>query len=354
MDSEGQTQADAHGAALLNYAPVEALTHDREGLVDGLRFRDLETGEEHRLAARCVINAAGPFCDIVRRLDDPDAAPLLAPSQGVHLVLDRAFLPGDAAIMVPHTRDGRVMFAIPWHGHTLLGTTDTPVKRVSLEPKAGQDEIDLILDTAGPYLAKRPGRSDILSVFAGIRPLVRGGADAPTSNLSREHVIHIERSALLTVAGGKWTTYRKMAEDCVGHAATIARLEARPCVTRTLKIHGYHENTAQFGDLSLYGSAAPSIRALIQARSQLGARLHPHLPICPAQVVWAVTEEMARTVDDVLARRTRALMLDARAALEMAPAVAQIMAHELSRDQAWQDEQVAQFTALAAGYLGQT
>jgi glycerol-3-phosphate dehydrogenase len=343
--------AEDHGAALLNYAPVEALTHDREGFVDGLTFRDFETGRGYRLGARCVINATGAFCDAVRRMDQPGAAPLIAPSQGVHLVLDRSFLPGDAAIMVPRTSDGRVMFAIPWHGHTLLGTTDTPITEVSLEPRAHDDEIDLILDTAGPYLQKRPGRHDVLSVFAGIRPLVRTADATPTSALSREHTIHVDRGGLLTIAGGKWTTYRKMAEDGVGHAATLARLEPRPCVTRTLKTHGYHESAASFGDLSPYGSAAAAIRALIQEQPELGRQLHPRLPICAAQVLWAVVQEVARTVDDVLARRTRALVLDARAALDMAPAVAQIMARQLGRGQAWQDEQLAQFTAIAQSYL---
>ena len=243
------------------------------------------------------------------------------------------------------------MFAIPWHRHTLVGTTDTPIENVSLEPVALEEEIDFILDTASHYLARRPTRGDILSVFAGIRPLVKSSEAASTAALSREHTIEVARSGLLTIAGGKWTTYRKMAEDCVDHAATLAKLDERPCVTKTLNIHGYHQHAEQFGDLSYYGSDAVALRELMSARPELGRRLHPALPIQAVQVVWAVRHEMARTVDDVLSRRTRALFLNAQAALAMAPDVARLMAGELGRDEQWQSDQVTQFTALARGYL---
>ena len=343
--------AEQQGAVLLNYCPVVSLTHDAEGFVGGVVVRDLESRQEHAIGARCVINATGAFSDAVRRIDDPAAAPMIAPSQGVHLVLDRSFLPGDAAIMVPRTSDGRVMFAIPWHEHALVGTTDTPIKEVSLEPRAMEEEIDFILETCSQYLAKRPTHSDVLSVFAGIRPLVKASAATNTAALSREHTIHVSKSGLLTIAGGKWTTYRKMAEDCVDHAATLGRLDERPCVTRELKIHGHHRHAGQFGDLSYYGSDAPAIRELMESDPAMGRRLDEALPVYAAQVVWAVREEMARTVDDVLARRTRALFLNAAAAIVMAPAVAKLMAAELGRDEIWQNEQVAQFTAIAEGYL---
>jgi glycerol-3-phosphate dehydrogenase len=343
--------ADRQGATLLNYARVTGFGHDSEGFVNGLSFTDLETGQSHSLRARAVINATGAFTDALRRLDDPSARPMIAPSQGIHLVLDRSFLPGSAAIMVPRTRDGRVMFAIPWHGRALLGTTDTPIAEASPEPVAMQHEIDFILETAGQYLSRDPTRADVLSVFVGIRPLVKASDAASTAALSRDHTIHISKSGLLTIAGGKWTTYRKMAEDCVDHAATLARLDERPCVTPSLHIHGHHEDAERFGDLRVYGSAAADVLALTQTRPELAQRLHPSLPVIGAQVVWAARREMARTVDDVLARRTRALLLDARAAIAIAPQVAKLMAAELAKDERWQAEQVTQFTSVARNYV---
>ena len=342
--------AEQQGAVLLNYARVTELTRNAEGFIDGLGFRDEETGQSHALKARCVINATGAFSDAIRRIDDPAAPPLIAPSQGVHLVLDRSFLPGDAAIMVPRTSDGRVMFAIPWHGHTLLGTTDTPVAEALLEPIAQEQEIEFILDTAGQYLAKPPARADILSVFAGIRPLVRASDVAGTAALARDHTILVAKSGLLSIAGGKWTTYRKMAEDCVDHAATLAKLDERPCVTRTLPIHGHASRPTEADAFGDYGSIATDLRALITADSTLACRLHDALPIMAVQVVWAARHEMARTVDDVLSRRTRALFLNARAAVEMAPEVARLMADELHRDSAWQRDEVARFRSIAASY----
>jgi glycerol-3-phosphate dehydrogenase len=246
------------------------------------------------------------------------------------------------------------MFAIPWHGHALVGTTDTPIQDVSLEPVPMQQEIDFILETAAPYLRRDPTRADILSTFAGIRPLVKAGGDAgsgTTAALSRDHSIHVSKSGLLTIAGGKWTTYRKMAEDCVDHAATLGKLDERPCVTRTLNIHGHHRNAATFGELAYYGSDAGAIRAMMQASPEMGRRLRADQPVYAAQVAWAVRHEMARTVDDVLSRRTRTLLLDARAALAMAPAVAEVMAAELGKDDSWRRQQVSEFTSLAEHYL---
>jgi glycerol-3-phosphate dehydrogenase len=344
--------ASEHGAALVNYAQVTALSKSPEGFVDGLTFTDVETGQSHTLRARSVINATGAFSDAVRKLDDPSANPMIAPSQGIHLVLDGSFLGRETAIMVPRTSDGRVMFAIPWHGHALIGTTDTPISSAELEPSPLPDEIDFILETAGRYLARPPLRRDILSVFTGIRPLVKAGGDAAsTAALSRDHTITISKSGLLTIAGGKWTTYRKMAEDAVDHATTLAELDERPCPTRTLAIHGRHESAEQFGDLAYYGADAPAIQDLMRSNLEFAKPLHPSLPIFPAQVVWAARQEMARTVDDVLARRTRGLYLNARAALEMAPAVASLLAQELGRDPSWQSQQLAEFTAIAQHYL---
>ena len=345
------TTAAEQGATVLNYAEVTALALDTEGLVSGVTVHDLESDREQALTARVVVNATGAFCDGLRQMADPSARSMVAPSQGAHLVFDGTFLRADSAIMVPHTTDGRVMFAIPWHGHTLVGTTDVALDHTPVEPRATEEEIEFILDTASRYLEHRPTRADILSVFAGVRPLVRTGDAANTAALSRDHTIHIDRSGLVTIAGGKWTTYRNMAEDCVNQAATLAGLEERPAVTRDLNIHGFHQHADRFGALALYGSDAPSIQNLTKAQPSLGSALHPSLPYVEAEVVWAVREEMARSVDDVLARRTRALFLNARAALAMAPRVATLMAAELGRDNAWQAAQLERFKAIASSYL---
>ena len=335
------------GATLLNYAPVTGLTKDSEGFVDGVRFHDAETGEEFEARARVVINATGPFADILRRQADAAVEPMIAPSQGIHLVFDRSFLAGDDAIMVPHTSDGRVMFAIPWHGHTVVGTTDTPIAEPALEPAPLAQEIAFILQTSALYLAKTPARDDIRSVFAGIRPLVKSGEGGNTAALSRDHTIRIENSGLVTVCGGKWTTYRHMAEDCVNQAATLARLPDRPCVTGHLNIHGFHPSSEKFGRLWMYGSDAP----LVEQTAENAAPLDSDLPYTAAEVLWAVREELARTVEDVLARRTRALFLNSQAALRMAPRVALLMAEELKQDAAWEAEQVRNFREIARNYL---
>lgn len=301
--------AAQYDACLLNYARVVSLRKDSDGFVNGLTFRDEEGGADYTLQARSVINATGPFCDEMRRVDDAAAKPILTPSQGVHIVLAREFLPGDTAIMVPHTRDGRVMFAIPWHGHTLIGTTDTPIPASTVEPNATRDEVDLIFETASGYLARRPTHADVLSVFTGIRPLVKASDTSSTAVLSREHTIDISSSGLLTIAGGKWTTYRRMAEDAVDHAVVLGGLVERPCVTRELRIHepDSHDDDA----------------------------------------AWFARHEMARSVEDVLARRTRLLFLDVAAALGKAPQVARELARELGRDEAWQTAQLAAFGETA-------
>ncbi len=344
------TTAAEQGATVLNYTQVVGLTRDDEGFVNGVVAVDEESGEEFAAQARTVINATGAFSDSVRRMADENLEPLIAPSQGIHLVFDQTFLPGDSAIMVPHTDDGRVMFAIPWHGHTLVGTTDTPIIKAEIEPRPLEQEIEFILTTASRYLCKAPQRSDILSVFVGIRPLVKAGNAANTAALSRDHTLHIDQSGLLTMTGGKWTTYRHMAEDCINQAAMLAKLPEKPCQTERLNIHGFHPHADKFGDLAVYGSDAPAIQDLIRNDVSLAERLHPDLPYCEAEVIWAVRHEMARKVEDVLARRTRALFLNAKAASAMAPRVAELMAQELGYDAAWQTAQVRDFKALAEQY----
>jgi len=338
------------GAIVLNYTKVTALHKNGDGAVDGVTWQNVETGETFEARAKVVVNATGAFTDSVRHLADPGAKPLIAPSQGAHIILDRSFLPGDTAIMVPHTSDGRVMFAIPWHGHTLVGTTDTALKEASLEPVAFEQEIEFMLETASLYLEKRPTKADILSVFAGIRPLVKAGEGTNTAALSRDHTIHIEKNGLLSIAGGKWTTYRNMAQDCVDHASTLGDLPDKDCRTRTLNIHGYHTNAANFGSLSFYGSDAPHIRRLADENPSLARQLDAELPYIEAEVVWAVREEMARTLEDVLARRTRALFLNSKAAVRMAPRAAAILAAELGKDDRWKDDQIREFNKVAAGF----
>jgi glycerol-3-phosphate dehydrogenase len=345
-----QTAVD-HGATALNYARVTGITKGLDGFIDGAKARDIESGREFQVSANVVINATGAFSDAIRKMADPLVTPMIAPSQGIHLVFDHSFLPGNSAIMVPHTPDGRVMFAIPWHGHTVVGTTDTPIKDVSLEPLPLPEEIDFILETAGRYLHKVPTRNDVLSVFVGIRPLVGNGNTNSTATISRDHTIRIDNSGLLSIAGGKWTTYRRMAEDCVTQAATLARLPEKAAITEHLNIHGFHSDAKQFGDLAVYGSDAVEIKALIRDNPQLGERLHPALPYNAAEILWGTRHEMARTVEDALARRTRALFLNAKAACTMAPRVAEVMAQELNCDETWQMDQIQSFRKLARQYM---
>jgi glycerol-3-phosphate dehydrogenase len=267
------------------------------------------------------------------------------------LVFDGSFLASDSAIMVPHTSDGRLLFAIPWHGHVVVGTTDTPIDAATLEPVALEQEIEFILQTASLYLSKKPSRADILSVFAGIRPLVKANGAANTASLSRSHTVRIENSGVITICGGKWTTYRHMAEDCVNQAATFARLPERPCPTANLNIHGHLPNAERHEGLSVYGSDAPEIRGLMKSEPAHANPLSAALPYTGAEIVWAAREEMARTVEDALARRTRALFLNARAAMEMAEPTAQLLARELSRPAEWAAAQAAEFRATAANYL---
>jgi glycerol-3-phosphate dehydrogenase len=338
------------GAAVLNYVKVTDLTRS-DGQVDGVVAVDQETKKEYRLSGRVVVNAAGPFADSVRRLDDPSALPLMSPSQGVHLVLDRSFLPGESAIMVPHTDDGRVLFAVPWHGSVVVGTTDTPVETVSLEPRPFKEEIDFLLSHASRYLTRHPKLEDILSVFAGIRPLVDHGAGAATSSISRDHTLLIEPSGLVTITGGKWTTYRRMGEDAVTAAARLAGLPEVPSRTADLRIHGWTAEKPPNGCWSCYGSDSAALAELAAERPEWGELLHPSLPYRAVEVVWGVRNEWARTVADVLARRLRALVLDAGTSCLIAPRVATLMAEELGYGTEWIDEQVADYQELARGYL---
>lgn len=345
-----QTIADMGGIPL-NYVKVTGFKK-RGKHVTGVTVRDMETGEELEFDGRVVINATGIFSDMTRQMDDPGEESMMAPSQGVHLVLDRSFLPGDSAIMVPKTADGRVLFAVPWHGRVIVGTTDTAISEVSLEPRAQEEEIAFLLEHAAIYLDRDPSRADVLSIYCGIRPLVRSPGDKGTAALARDHVLMISDSNLVSITGGKWTTYRKMAEDTVDAAALVAGLEEQPSRTRALKLHGWVKTPPETdGLLSLYGSDGPRVRRVMKEREGWDRPLHPDLPYFAGEVAHAIRFEMARTVDDVLARRTRSLLLNAKAAAEVAPTVAAIMAAELGRDDVWQAEQVRAFVAEARGYM---
>jgi glycerol-3-phosphate dehydrogenase len=322
------------------------------GKIAGLVAKDTETGEEFPISARAVINATGVQVDGLRLLDDPQAAALVAPSQGAHLVLDRSFLPGDTAILVPRTDDGRVLFLIPWHGRTLVGTTDTPVSDHAVEPRPLDVEVEYLLEHLERYLVKCPTRGDVLSTFAGLRPLLRGPIGASTAKLSREHAVVVSDSGLVTITGGKWTTYRCMAIDAVDHAASVGSLPNRPSATESLKLHGCpDEANHDHGALAVYGSDAPRVTALFQERPEWNQLLHPSLPYRSGEVIWAARYEAARSVGDVLARRTRSLFLDARASAECADKVATLLAAELGKGPVWQDEQTAEFRKMAALYL---
>jgi glycerol-3-phosphate dehydrogenase len=346
------TAAD-HGAVLLNHAEVVSLVRGEagSGATCGVVVRDAESGQHHKLLARVVINATGIFSDKILRLDRPDAAPLTRPSQGVHLVFDRSFQPGENAIMVPHTDDGRVLFVIPWHDRVLVGTTDTPMARADLEPRALPEEIDFILRNANRYLTRDPTRADVLSVFAGQRPLVQENG-SETKTISREHVVHVSPTGLVTVVGGKWTTYRKMAEDTLAFAVDVGGLAKRPCVTEELKLHGWVPREALPDDdvSRAYGTDLSAVEDLAREDPALGEPLHPRLPYRGVHIVWALRHEMARDVEDLLSRRTRALLLDARAAIECAPRVAALAARELGRDGIWEQEQIEKWNELATGY----
>jgi glycerol-3-phosphate dehydrogenase len=344
-----RTVADL-GGAVVNYVRAVGLLKE-EGMVRGVRVRDEETGAEAEIRARVVVNATGVFADELRRLDDPESPAILAPSQGIHLVLDRRFQPGDSAILVPQTDDGRVLFAVPWQDRLVVGTTDTPIAERSLEPRPLPEEVEFLLSHIARYLTQDPRRENVLSCFAGLRPLVRGSRAAEkTAAISRDHTLLVSPAGLVTITGGKWTTYRRMGEDAIDQAALVAGLDERPSLTATLRLHGCTKEGRPDADWTHYGTDAPALARLAAERPGWDEPLLFGLPYRACEVIWAARHEMARTVEDVLARRTRALFLDARASAESAPAVALMLAGELEKDEAWQRRQVESYRELARGY----
>jgi len=347
-----QTAVD-HGAVCLNYVKVQNLVKDNNGLLSGVTAVDQITGEEYSFKSKVVINATGVFVDDIMSLDAPQAKKKVRPSQGVHLVVDKKFLGGKSALMIPKTKDGRVLFGVPWHNKVVLGTTDTPLNEARLEPHALKEEIDFILDQAGQYLELKPTRADVLSVFAGLRPLAApANSDTKkTKEISRNHKIYKSDSGLLTITGGKWTTYREMGEEIVNRAILVGNLVKKSCVTRNLKLHGYSLNAGTDKWDYVYGSDIEKINLLIDEDRSYSTLLHKDFSFITAHIVWAVREEMAQTIEDVLARRIRLLFLDARKAIEISPVVASIMAKEMNKDKSWENDQVTKFTKLAEEYI---
>ena len=336
--------AEDHGAIVLNYVRSKSFVK-AGGKIIGAMVQDVETGAEIEVHAKTVINATGIFVDDLRRQDDPGIPHLLSVSRGTHIVVGPEVLGGSNAIMVPKTEDGRVIFAIPWLGKVVIGTTDIAATRVEMEPGHQESEIEYLLEHINPYLEKQIGRDAILSVFSGLRPLVTGRS-AKTSKLSREHHIDASPTGLITVAGGKWTTYRRMAEDVLDFAIREGMLKKMSCQTRTVKLHGAPDAVG-VGHLARYGTDVTAIEGLILETPELAKAIDSEVEFIFAEVVYAVRHEMARTVEDVLSRRMRALLLDAKAAYRAAPAVAELMAKELHRTPEWAEEQVKAFRELA-------
>lgn len=338
------------GGVPINYMKVTDLIKEN-GKTSGVVAVDHETGKEYRIKGKSVLNATGVFVDDILNKDTPKHENLVMASQGIHLVLEQDFLQSDTAIMIPSTSDGRVLFAVPWHNRVIVGTTDIPNPKSLIEPIATDEEIDFILETAARYLTKEPTRADVKSVFAGLRPLAAPKKDGKTKEISRSHKIITSESGLVTIIGGKWTTYREMGEEVVNTLATVGGLTKKECVTQHLKIHGYREGVDFNNPLYFYGSDIDMINDLVKEDSTLGEFISEELYIIKAQVILAIRNEFAFHVIDVLARRTRALFLDAKESIRIAPLVAEIMAKEMGKDKTWEDSQVETFNSIANGYI---
>ena len=337
------------GATLINYIEVIGLTKENE-LISGLEVLDHQSGEKFTINANVVINATGVFSDQIVKMDKPEAQPVIRPSQGVHLVLERTFLDGDHAIMIPHTSDGRVLFAVPWHNHVVVGTTDTPIDHADEEPKALEEEITFILSNASQYMTKKPTLKDVKSVFAGLRPLAaQQGDSAETKEVSRHHKVNVSTSGLISVLGGKWTTYRKMGEDTINTAALVGGLKEQKCKTKKLKLHAYEEQPDRDNPLHVYGSDRIIIESM--GKPEDNKSLSEKFYISKNLILWSIEREMAIHLEDVMARRVRCLFLDAYETVKIAPKVAKIMADALNKDQEWIEKELVHFNAITKNYI---
>jgi glycerol-3-phosphate dehydrogenase len=343
-----------NNAVVLNYMKVVDFLKDENNHIIGVQVLDKETNAIHDVKSKVVVNATGVFANkILKKAGRKKNGLKIVPSQGIHLVLDKSFLPNQTALMVPKTSDGRVLFAIPWHNKVVVGTTDTPIKKPSYEPEPILEEVDFILQNAGAYLEKQPTMADVKAVFAGLRPLVASKGDkSNTKEISRGHKIIHSESGLTSIVGGKWTTYREMAEDLVNEVIKVHHLPNKKSKTEALSIHGNTSKASILNsELWYYGSDEPSIRQMYVDDPKTKEKLSPHYNFTAGQVIWAVQNEMARTIEDVVARRFRLLFLDAEEAITIAPKVADILKQHLNKDEAWAQHQIEEFTTLAKGYL---
>ena len=340
-----------NGGTVLNYFRVISLLKNEKGKITGVQAKDIESNTEYTIHGKLVINATGVFADEIHRMDDPSSKPTIRPSQGVHVVFDSSFLQSSSAIMIPKTDDGRVLFAIPWYGKVVVGTTDTPLDTITLEPKALDQEIEFILRTAGKYLTRSPERKDVKCIYAGLRPLA-ANPDNPeaTKEVSRRHKITFSSSGLLSIIGGKWTSYRRMAEETIGKAIKAGILENKKCVTKNFSFYS-NNRPLKSGHLRIYGNQASEIEKIIFDKPDLGELIDHRLPYTKAEIIWICKNEMPRTIEDILARRTRALFLDVRASVEASPVVADLMAKEFGLNKAWQGKQITDYAKLTANYL---
>lgn len=345
--------ASEHGAIVLNYFKAVKLQKNKDNKVNGVVIKDQFTQEETTIKSKVVVNATGIFIDSILQLDSIDHEPSIIQSQGVHLVVANKYVPGKFALMIPKTKDGRVLFAVPWHDKVIIGTTDTQIENPVEEPRALEHEIEFILNTFNHYMEYPISRKDVLSVFAGLRPLAKPKNNKKSKEISRSHKITISPSGLVTIAGGKWTTYRKIAEDTIDKIIRAHKLPDADCVTTTLAIHGkpVKNRLSKKNPLSWYGEDLFAITSLEKNNKSLKQKIHPDYPFTLAQVVWAVQNEFAETVEDFLARRVRLLFLDAKAAIEATPIVAQCMMEHKHETESWKKTQIEIFTSLANQYL---
>lgn len=340
------------GAVCLNYMNVESFNKNTNDIIESIKVQDVETNTTYSIKGKAIINATGIFTDSVLKMYHPNHKKTVIPSQGIHLMLDSSFLQSEKAIMIPKTIDGRVLFIIPWHNKVIAGTTDTLIKKPKIEPVPLQEEVDFILETINQYLTKTATRSDVLSVFSGLRPLAKPSNNTiSTKEVSRSHKIIIDNN-LISIIGGKWTTYRKMAEDVVNQVIDSFQFKKVPCKTEEISIHGnVSEISIPPDHLYYFGSDLDAYLDFEKSNPEYAEKIHPKYNFTKGQIVWSIQHEMARSVEDFLSRRIRLLLLDAVSARESAPIVASIMAKEMNKDANWEENEIKTFTKLTYKYI---